>query len=262
MQTMSNSRCTFVKRAVTGVRAVVVTFLLAGVPALGAGEEIERRYQGFTLWIDCERKAAIRFYYHLGRDVGSVKRDYAYYDDPEFDQTCQQTSTESYNENSNIEDHDRGHLVPFNHMDDSLIASHQTNYMTNILPQAKSMNQGAWKHTEEITECFREFDDLDIYGGPIWGSNDVRLEEHSVDVPEAFWKVIIRSDDTIAWRIPNKNMESVGFKHLNEYLVSIDEIEQDIDYVIPINEKWKTKVPEKSWDVRVCDDKGLHGWRG
>ena len=128
---MSNNpgRCTFVKRAVTGVRAVVVACLLAGVPALVAGEEIERLYQGFTLWIGCERKAAIRFYYHLERDVGNVKRDYAYYDDPDLDQACEQTSTESYNKNSNVNDHDRGHLVPFNHMDDSLIASHQKQFV-------------------------------------------------------------------------------------------------------------------------------------
>ncbi|HIG39559.1 MAG TPA: hypothetical protein EYQ14_03340, partial [Gammaproteobacteria bacterium] len=39
--------------------------------------------------------------------------------------------------------YDRGHLVPANHLDYSKKAIKQSNYMTNILPQAANMNRGA-----------------------------------------------------------------------------------------------------------------------
>jgi len=36
--------------------------------------------------------------------------------------------------------------------------------MINILPQAASMNRGAWVLTEEKTECYRDIDELLIIG--------------------------------------------------------------------------------------------------
>ena len=39
--------------------------------------------------------------------------------------------------------------------------------MTNILPQAANMNRGAWLLTEEITECYRDIDELLVIGGVI-----------------------------------------------------------------------------------------------
>jgi endonuclease G len=33
------------------------------------------------------------------------------------------------------------------------------------------MNCGAWLLTEEITECYRDIDELLIMGGVLWGDN-------------------------------------------------------------------------------------------
>ena len=69
--------------------------------------------------------------------------------------------------------------------------------MTNILPQAANMNRGAWLLTEEIVECYRDLEPLDVWGGVIWGDNPVDdhfIESHSVKTPDAFWKIIIRGD--------------------------------------------------------------------
>ena len=121
------------------------------IPLSLSAEISKLEYHGFTLWFDCKAKVAIRFQYTLDRDVGAIRRIHKYYHDPILAPYCQQFETLSYNKNKNIEGYDRGHLVPYNHMDQSLIASHQTNYMTNILPQTKEMNRGAWYLTEEIT---------------------------------------------------------------------------------------------------------------
>jgi len=37
--------------------------------------------------------------------------------------------------------------------------------------QAANMNRGVWLLTEEITECYRDIDELLIVGGVIWGDN-------------------------------------------------------------------------------------------
>ena len=105
--------------------------------------------------------------------------------------------------------------------------------MTNILPQAAAMNRGAWLLTEEITECYRDIDELLIIGGVLWGNNpndDFFTESHGVKTPDAFWKVIIRNDRAIAWIIPN-SAES-----------------------IPVEEYLKHEKPEYSWMIpRGCN---------
>jgi DNA/RNA endonuclease G (NUC1) len=63
--------------------------------------------------------------------------------------------------------------------------------MTNILPQATNMNRGAWLLTEEITECYRDIDELLIIGGVLWGNNpndDFFTESHGVKTPMLFGK--------------------------------------------------------------------------
>ena len=101
-----------------------------------------------------------------------------------------------------------GHQVPANHFDGSQTAISQTNFITNILPQTSSMNQGAWKRTEDIIECLRDKVILEVWGGPIWGDNpadDFFVTTHGVTTPDAFWKVVIRTDnrEAIAWIIDN-----------------------------------------------------------
>jgi len=150
------------------------------IPLSLSAEVSKLEYHGFTLWFDCKARSAVRFQYELDRDVGAIPRIKKYYHDPMLEPYCQQFETSSYNTNKNIEGYNRGRLVPYNHMDHSLIASHQTNYMTNILPQTKEMNRGAWHLTEEITECFRDYSRLIILGGPIWKEEIIYLPLHGV----------------------------------------------------------------------------------
>ncbi|MCJ8315241.1 MAG: DNA/RNA non-specific endonuclease, partial [Pseudomonadales bacterium] len=72
---------------------------------------------------------------------------------------------------------------------------------------------GAWRFTEEITECNRGTNkdesnvSLKVWGGVIWGedqSNDYFIESHGVVTPDYLWKVIEFSDGKVnAWIIPN-----------------------------------------------------------
>ena len=107
--------------------------------------------------------------------------------------------------------------------------------MTNVLPQAKNMNRGAWFFTEQIIECYRDIDELLVIGGIHNPADDYFLKSHGVATPDAYWKVIIRGSSgqerLIAWIIPNT--KDATRKHLDQYLVSIEELEQRTGELFP-----------------------------
>lgn len=211
-------------------------------------------YEGFTVWLDCARRGAVKFRYNAQHDTGSAKRYNEFFLDPKVPAECQQTNAKAYGHN-----YDRGHLVPANHLDHSETAIRQTNTMTNILPQAANMNKGAWLLTEEIIECYRDIDELLVIGGVIWGNNpadDYFVKTHGVQTPDAFWKVIIRgsgqNERAIAWIVPN-SLEATK-KNLDRYLVSVEELERVTGEKISVADYAKHDKPEVSWLIpRGCN---------
>ena len=133
--------------------------------------------------------------------------------------------------------------------------------MTNILPQAANMNRGAWLQTEEIIECYRDIDELLIIGGVIWGNNpadDFFVESHGIKTPDAYWKVVVRGtgqdERAIAWIVPNT--QEATRKNLDQYLVSVDEIERVTGEKIPVADYAKHDKPSTSWLIPHGCNKG------
>ena len=218
----------------------------------------ERRvdYEGYTLWLDCEKRSAVRFEYTIGKDTGDEERGKYKLDDSLGD--CKQLSDSSYWGESN-ETYQNGHLVPFNHLDYSPESAADANYMANILPQHKTLNLEAWKVTEEITECFREFGTLRVVGGAIWDDDTRMLEVHGVDIPDYFWKVIIRDDESIAWIMPNDS--TATNKTLNNFIVSLQEIYEITGYEPPKRLERSQSAQPDSWDKKECDRLELINWQ-
>ena len=104
----------------------------------------------------------MKFLYNAQHDTGNFKPLKSFHVDPNVSSSCQQLSAKTYKQKG--QRYDRGHLVPANHLDYSKVTIRQSNFMTNILPQAANMNRGAWLLTEEITECYRDIDELLIIG--------------------------------------------------------------------------------------------------
>jgi len=213
-------------------------------------------YEGFTVWLDCARRGAVKFRYNAQHDSGSAKRYDDFFLDPQVLPECQQISSKAYGHN-----YDRGHLVPANHLDASELAIKATNTMTNILPQAVNMNRGAWLLTEEIIECYRDIDELLVIGGVIWGNNpadDHFVKSHGVQTPDEFWKVIIRGigqdERAIAWIVPNS--PEATKKNLDKYLVSVEELERVTGEKIPVADYAKHDKPAVSWLIPKGCNKG------
>ncbi|MSP28450.1 MAG: DNA/RNA non-specific endonuclease [Methylococcales bacterium] len=206
-------------------------------------------YEGFTVWLDCSKRGAVKFQYNAQHDTGNAKRSDSFYLDPNVPAECQQTTDKAYGNK-----YDRGHLVPANHLDSSETAIKATNTMTNILPQAANMNRGAWLATEELIECYRDIDELLVIGGVIWGNNssdDYFIKSHGVATPEAFYKVVIRgkgqSEKAIAWIVPNS--QDATRKNLDKYIVTVDDIERITGESIPVADYAKHDKPSESWII-------------
>ena len=214
-------------------------------------------YEGFTLWLDCQRRGAVRFRYNAQRDQGELVRQGHFALDPEVPASCQQTAATAYSHAQKR--YDRGHLVPANHLDHSARALKQSNYMTNVLPQAANMNRGAWYRTEKIVECYRDIDELLVLGGVIWGNNpadDYFLQSHGVATPDAFWKLIIRGKDRVmAWIIPNA--PEATYKRLDQYLVSVKTLEARVgETFAEVPAFAKAETPEVSWLIPIGCNSG------
>lgn len=87
------------------------------VEAVPASGVLKLDYDGFTVWLDCAERGAIKFRYTAQRDTGKLKRHDTFYLDPNVPAECQQKSAKAYGRR-----YDRGHLVPANHLDHSKAA--------------------------------------------------------------------------------------------------------------------------------------------
>jgi endonuclease G len=237
---------------ISPAKALVAILLLLGLLSPAAAEVLRLDYEGFAVWLDCERRGAVKFRYNAQRDQGNVERPSTFRLDPNVPARCQQTSTDAY-QHPDPKYH-RGHLVPANHLDNSETAIKQSNFMTNILPQTQTLNLGAWKRTDAIIECYRDIDELLVIGGVIWGddaTDDHFVQSHGVATPDAYWKLILRGTDrVIAWVIPNTT--EAKSQQLDTYLVTVEELEQRTGESFPeVPAFRRAEKPEVSWIIPI-----------
>lgn len=237
--------------------SVVFTWLM--VCAAASDGLLRVDYPGFTLWLDCAERAAVLFQYVAEADTGRLAREHRFTLDPDIPMECQQLTNRSYRAAGAAARYDRGHLVPANHLDHLADGISLSNRMVNILPQASSMNRGAWLRTEELIECYRDRESLEVWGGVLWGfdtENDHFLTTHGVRTPDYFWKVVISKHDRsrhIAWIVPNRSDATRA--RLDGYLAPVADIEAFAGVQLPVERKSKKNVPERTWPLPANCDK-------
>ena len=122
--------------------------------------------------------------------------------------------------------YNRGHLVPAGDRRFSEQAYNETFYTSNISPQNREFNAGIWNDLEQQTRRWaKKYGRLYVYTGGILTKGLTEIGDEDVDVPDYFYKIIIRKSDTkinaIAFVMPN----SPQAKSLPEFVTSIDDIE-------------------------------------
>lgn len=124
---------------------------------------------------------------------------------------------------------DRGHMSPAGDMKWDEEAMRQSFFMTNVCPQNRSLNMGAWNKLEIKTrEWAQQFGRIIVITGPIFDHpNGTIGKEMLIPVPTAFFKVLYCPDE------PNKQM--IAFimdnqpgvsRKIRQSCVTVDEVEE------------------------------------
>ncbi|TMU55593.1 DNA/RNA non-specific endonuclease [Flagellimonas algicola] len=151
--------------------------------------------------------------------------------------------------------YDRGHLCPAGDRRFSEYAYNETFYTSNISPQDRDFNAGVWNRLEQqVRQWCKKRGDLVVITGGILEKGLEEIGEEDVDVPEAFFKVIIKKnktgDELLAFLVPHRESQ----KPLNQFLISIDELEKHsgIDFFVNQPKEWQDKfeagINTSGWD--------------
>ncbi len=128
--------------------------------------------------------------------------------------------------------YDRGHLAP-NYAIATVHgrrAQQQSFLMSNISPQRPDLNRRLWQRLEEVVidHFVPRFGVVQVITGPIFGErffDNVTHRVGLVEVPQAFYKIVVvpaEKPRALAFIMPQ---EVRGDEPLDDYLVSIDEVE-------------------------------------
>lgn len=124
--------------------------------------------------------------------------------------------------------YDRGHMAPAGDMKWDQRAMQETFYMTNICPQTKALNTGAWKRLEQKCRLWAQVDSaIIIVCGPVLTDPvSEYIGDSRVAVPERFFKVVlspyVEKPRGIGFIMPNDRVEG----GMQAAAVSIDEVER------------------------------------
>lgn len=102
--------------------------------------------------------------------------------------------------------YDKGHMSPNGDMSWDRQVEFESFLMTNMSPQAKSLNRGIWKLLESSVRSWtiQQNQSYTIYVGSIYNSQDKKIGS-GVVVPHAFYKIVInnQTNEVAAWAFPH-----------------------------------------------------------
>jgi endonuclease G len=218
------------------------------MPAILPEEESQVvKHQYYTLLYNEEHEQAEWVAYKLTKGFiqGSAERQNDFRPDPAV--RTGSALPDDYRGSS----YDRGHLAPAADFHCTAAAMSETFFMSNMSPQKHEFNDGIWKHLEERVRFWVKRDgDLYVVAGPVLTDNLRKIgRKNKVSVPEYYFKMILnpKTYKAIAFLMPNR----LSYKHIAEYVVSINEIERltERDFFSNLPDDIEQKI-EKSSDTK------------
>ena len=90
--------------------------------------------------------------------------------------------------------YDRGHLAPKGSFKGSVFA-YQAQYITNLVPQKRNLNQGPWRILEEtIRQLVLKGHSVRVLAGPLYGEKSLPVwpsaQGRLRKIPSGYWKII------------------------------------------------------------------------
>ena len=216
-------------------------FIRYGIPGNG-GDMLCRK--GFALAHSPELKTPLWVIERLTREraQGPVERLKGFRGDPEL--KAGKRAVDSDYKNSGWS---RGHMAPAANMQWDVLAMHQSFYLSNVAPQNGPMNSGLWSQLEErVRDWALARGEVYVITGPVFGNSPKEIGKNKVGVPSHVYKIVFDPlrVEVIAFMFAN---EPTGSKILDDFLVSVDELEQrtGLDFLSTISADVQAVIESK-----------------
>jgi len=197
----------------------------------------------FIFQFDLEKKFPIFLAYFLSPHIlwGHSKEERKYKLDPFL-----KNNTLSYKDYEGASDcdkkgrdygYDKGHLAPLGSFKASLYA-YQAQYMSNIVPQKRDLNQGPWREFEEkVRDFVKTGKEVQVLTGPIYSKEPNKLapcwkavQSKITELPSSFFKIVIHYSESqfssCSIIIPQSTKRKTLVK---DFEVKIEQIETQTD---------------------------------
>ncbi len=161
--------------------------------------------------------------------------------------------------------YDRGHLAPNFAIETRFgpEVQRKTFYTTNIAPQSPSLNRSAWRQLEHLASDLwtAKYGELWIITGTISASGTgERLSGTTIDVPDAFWTVVVAQNEDGVRALAVVLPQSTDWDAFPVHgIVPIDEVERltglDLMPELPsfIAKPLEAERPTRLWPIRLRD---------
>lgn len=181
--------------------------------------------------------------------TGPVPRDPNFYEDRELDSLYRVDPNEFKGT-----EWSRGHMAPAGDFKWDETAMSESCFMSNVCPQNPSLNQGSWEKLERRCRKWAQKNGpIVIITGPLYFTdNPVRIGNHKVAVPDAFFKCVVSlvkgNEKGCAFKYNNDNTT----QKVEECVCTIDDIEEysKIDFFAELPDDIEQAI-ESSSDLSI-----------
>lgn len=138
--------------------------------------------------------------------------------------------------------YDLGHLAPNQDFAWDQKEQEETFSFANVSPQLPGLNRQGWERGEEIVRDWAlERGDVEVYVGPVIGPADEKLGDDAVDVPAAFFKVVVdrNTGEVIGFVMPQK---AIAKGPLAPFIQSVAYIEALASIQLPLPEHFTEAI--------------------
>ena len=195
----------------------------------------------FVISFDTKKRLPVWTAYHLSPAIvwGNLKAERKYVMDPLLPSALS-LSYKDYKGASHCDNkstgYDKGHLAPLGSFKASSHA-YQAQYLSNIVPQTKILNQGPWRKLEEqVRQFIKKGNEVRILTGPLYGKEGLNkippcwkaAQGKLQEIPHSYWKIIAFQNKskikTCSFLMPQKIKNKKD--HPKKYAVNLKQIEK------------------------------------
>lgn len=148
--------------------------------------------------------------------------------------------------------YDKGHMVPDGDLSWDQQVEYESFLMTNMSPQAGSLNRGIWKLLETSVRgwAVQRGQAYTIYVGGVYNAQDKKIG-NGVVVPHAFYKIVINNatKEVAGWWFPHIAPYPNLGNDLTKYRKSITLIQQESGVTFGLPTDAVELAPGKEWPV-------------